>query len=115
MTKSNDTQWRVALLGGFRRDGKWTPRRHTVTVPPIGGADIDLTEAVLPGDELTITKVSAHRRRQADRARGHERRGSRFSLLGGRKLDRAPKGAGPTVQLNAYGVVGGVQVRRTSR
>jgi hypothetical protein len=108
------TSLHLALLGGLRRDGVWTPRRRTIAISPVGGADLDLTQAVLPKDgEITITKISlvggVHLRVPADVNVVVEG----FNLIGGRPDDLGPhRPDAPTVRLFAYGLFGGVRVDR---
>lgn len=48
----------LTLLGGLARRGHWEMRRRTIAISPVGGADLDLTEAALPDGEATVIKVS---------------------------------------------------------
>ena len=52
------TAWHVALLGGYRRRGAWQVPARTIAISPVGGIDLDLTEATLPEGGATVIKVS---------------------------------------------------------
>ncbi|MFG2818538.1 hypothetical protein ACGFX4_03825 [Kitasatospora sp. NPDC048365] len=102
---------RVSLIGGTRLEGEEVPVR-TVSVSLVGGADIDLTEVDIPdGAELKITKVSL-----VGGVHLTVRRNVRVVVRGirlGGVSDDGPSGeAGPTVHVDAWGLVGGVRVTR---
>jgi hypothetical protein len=48
----------VAVFGGASRKGAWRPSPATTVVTVFGGANIDLRDAVLPGQEIEIRTVS---------------------------------------------------------
>jgi hypothetical protein len=52
------TDLHLALMGGLARRGQWRTHRRTIAISPVGGADLDLSEATLPDDEATVIKVS---------------------------------------------------------
>ncbi|MFE1921291.1 hypothetical protein ACFW91_01815 [Streptomyces asoensis] len=116
MTKSTGknprkTDVRVSLIGGHRVEGA-TLHERTVTASLIGGADIDLTDVDIPdGAELRITKLSliggVSLKVRAD-VRG-EVHGLR---LGGVRDEGPSEPGGPTVRVDAWGLVGGVSVQR---
>ncbi|WP_329336109.1 hypothetical protein OG866_18645 [Streptomyces sp. NBC_00663] len=117
MTKSNGEQQprktdiKVSLIGGHRLQGA-TLHERTLTASLIGGADIDLTDVDIPdGAELRITKLSliggvSLRVRPEVRVEVHGIR------LGGVRDDGPAAPGGPTVRIDAWGLIGGVNVRR---
>ncbi|MGW0206528.1 hypothetical protein ACWDZ8_12165 [Streptomyces sp. NPDC003233] len=116
MTKSNGenpqkTDIKVSLIGGHRLAGA-TLHERTVTASLIGGADVDLTDIDIPdGTELRITKLSliggvSLKVRHDVRVEVHGLR------LGGVKDDGPSEPGGPTVRIDAWGLVGGVSVTR---
>jgi hypothetical protein len=86
---------------------------RTVAISPVGGIDLDLTEATVPDEGATIVKVSfvggAKLKVPADVNVIVEG----FNLIGRRPSDTGPlvRGA-PTVRLLAYGIFGGVRIER---
>ncbi|MFJ3718063.1 hypothetical protein [Streptomyces sp. NPDC090057] len=105
------TDVRVSLIGGHRMAGA-TLHERTVAASLIGGADIDLTDVDIPdGAELRITKVSLIGGVSLKVARDVrvEVHGLR---LGGVQDEGPSEPGGPTVRIDAWGLLGGVTVRR---
>jgi len=50
-----DNQFLVAIMGGVEKTGRWTPARRTTVLCFMGGAELDLREAVLPPGEIEIS------------------------------------------------------------
>ncbi|MHA6757493.1 hypothetical protein [Streptacidiphilus sp. PAMC 29251] len=118
MTNSNGdtpdkTDVKVSILGGHRLNGA-TLHERTVTASLIGGANIDLTDVDLTDDvQLRITKLSliggvTLKVRPEVRVEVHGIR------LGGVKDDGPSRPGGPTVRIDAWGLLGGVSVHRDS-
>ncbi|TCR26283.1 hypothetical protein EV578_101230 [Streptomyces sp. BK205] len=105
------TDIKVSLIGGHRLKGESLSER-TLTASLIGGADIDLTDIDIPdGAELRITKLSliggvSLKVRPDVRVEVHGIR------LGGVKDEGPTEPGGPTVRIDAWGLIGGVSVRR---
>jgi hypothetical protein len=105
------TDIKVSLIGGHRLKGE-TLHERTLTASLIGGADIDLTDIDIPdGAELRVTKLSliggvSLKVRPDVRVEVHGIR------LGGVKDDGPTEPGGPTVRIDAWGLIGGVSVRR---
>ncbi len=116
MTKSDGrdaqkTDIRVSLVGGHRLGGAAIHER-TVTASLVGGADIDLTELDIPDDaELRITKLSLVGGVTL-RVRPNVRVTVGGIRLGGVSDDGPTEPGGPTVRVDAWGLVGGVHVVR---
>ncbi|UXY33564.1 MULTISPECIES: hypothetical protein [Streptomyces] len=116
MTKSSGadprkTDVKVSLIGGHRLAGA-TLHERTVTASLIGGADIDLTDVGIPdGAELRITKLSLIGGVSL-RVPRNVRVDVRGLRLGGVKDDGPSEPGGPTVRIDAWGLVGGVSIRR---
>ncbi len=45
---TQESAFQVALLGGTRRTGQWTPARVNQTIAVMGGVELDFREALLP-------------------------------------------------------------------
>ncbi|MEU6380062.1 hypothetical protein [Streptomyces sp. NPDC046909] len=117
MTKTNGAQQpektdiKVSLIGGHRLKGE-TLHERTLTASLIGGADIDLTDIDIPdGAELRITKLSIIGGVRL-RVRPEVRVDVHGIRLGGVKDDGPSEPDGPTVRIDAWGLLGGVSVRR---
>jgi hypothetical protein len=95
------TTWHLAILGGYDKRGPWQMPPRTIAISPIGGIDLDLTEASLPDEGATVVKVSlvggAKLKVPADVRRcGSSRTGSSAAcgsseLLGPRAVCDAPR------------------------
>jgi Cell wall-active antibiotics response 4TMS YvqF len=110
---TSKTTWHVALLGGYDSRGPWQMSPRTIAISPVGGIDLDLTEATVPDEGATIVKVSlvggAKLRVPADVNVVVEG----FNLIGRRPSDTGPVVPGaPTITLVAYGIFGGVRIER---
>jgi cell wall-active antibiotic response 4TMS protein YvqF len=109
------TSWHLALLGGLARQGRWNTRRRTVSVSVVGGADLDLTAAVIPEEGTTLVKVSLVGGVRLTVPAGMDVRVQGFSLIGRRRVEEGEVAPGaPVVNVHAYGIIGGVKVRRTA-
>ncbi|WP_017934277.1 LiaF domain-containing protein [Nocardioides sp. Iso805N] len=111
--ESRTTTLHLALLGGLDRRGSWQLRRRTIAISPVGGIDLDLTEATLPDEDATIVKVSFVGGAKLKVPAGINVTVEGFNVFGGRSNDTGPIVPGaPTIRLHAYGIFGGVRVQR---
>lgn len=105
----------LALLGSLDRHGPWHMRPDIVTISPVGGADLDLTQATFAGDRLTLTKISLVGGVKLTVPADIDVRDVGFMLIGRRIIGPAPaRPNGPTLRVRAYGIFGGVKVRRAA-
>ena len=101
----------VTPMGGLRRAGRLALRARTRLVTLIGGLDLDLTQAVVPPEGSTITKVSLIG--GAKVVVGPEVRVEvgGFSLIGGRDVERVGGAREhPMVRISAWSLIGGTRV-----
>jgi|SRR3954469_6839096 Cell wall-active antibiotics response 4TMS YvqF len=109
------TTLHLTLLGGLERRGPWQMRRRTIAISPVGGADLDLTEATVPEGDVTVIKVSLVGGVKLTVPEGVNVEIEGFNLIGSRPSDTGPVVPGaPTVRVFAYGIFGGVRLRRTT-
>jgi Domain of unknown function (DUF1707) len=104
----------VGILGGGDRKGRWrVPPRMTV-VNVMGGADLDLREAVLDAPEVEITVWSLMGGSDVVVPEGVHVELKGFGLLGGNRLrlegPPPPPGA-PVVRVRAWSLMGGTDVK----
>ena len=78
-----ETGYAIAILGGTRRTGRWTPARITHTISIMGGAELDFREAALPAG-VTELKI--------------------YALMGGVEVIVPP---GLNVESHGIGILGG--------
>jgi hypothetical protein len=111
----------VALIGGFRTGGRVRVGDRMVRVSAIGGMDLDLTEATFEAPRLTVVKVSLIGGLKLRVPAGARVEVHGFAI-GGRTVESGPAGRGPgeadaqapTIVVHAWGVIGGVKVRRAA-
>jgi hypothetical protein len=102
----------IALLGGYRAGGRLRVGDRLTRVSLLGGVDLDLTDAEFTAGRFTLVKVSllggVDLRVPADaRVEAHG------LSIGGRDLPAGPVApGGPDIIVHAYGILGGVKVRR---
>jgi hypothetical protein len=104
----------LGILGGGDRTGRWrVPARMTV-VNVMGGADLDLREAVLDAPEVEITVWSLMGGSDVVVPEGVHVELEGFALLGGNRLrlEGPPPPAGaPVVRVRAWSLMGGTDVK----
>jgi hypothetical protein len=103
----------VALIGGLRLRGPLSLGPRLTRVALVGGVDLDLREARIPAEGVTIVKASLVGGLRMVLPPGVRVDVRGVSLIGGRDVERhaaTPPGA-PLVRVRAFGVVGGVRVR----
>jgi hypothetical protein len=102
------------ILGGGDRKGRWrVPARMTV-VNVMGGADLDLREAVLDAPEVEITVWSLMGGSDVVVPEGVHVELEGFGLLGGNRLrleGPPPAPGAPVVRVRAWSLMGGTDVK----
>ena len=108
----------LGVLGGGDRRGRWrVPRRMTV-INVMGGADLDLREAVLDGPEVDITVWSLMGGSDIVVPGGVHVELEGFALMGanGLRLEGDAPGPGaPLVRVRAWSLMGGTDVKTGGR
>jgi Cell wall-active antibiotics response LiaF, C-terminal len=103
----------VSILGGRKFKGRWRPPKEMTLVSVLGGREIDLREAEIDPDGITINVVGLIGGTHIIVPEGVNVEISGFSGLGGRRVDSraepGPAGA-RRVRVRAFGVVGGLKV-----
>ena len=104
----------LGILGGGDRRGRWrVPPRMTV-VNVMGGADLDLRDAVVEGPELEITVISIMGGSDIVVPEGVDVELGGFAVMGANdlKLGRdAPPAGAPVVRVRAFSLMGGTDVK----
>lgn len=109
------SRWLVAVMGGSDRKGRWRVGERFNAVTVMGGADIDLREVELDGDQVTIVAVAVMGGIDIYVPDSVEVDVGGFALMGGndqRGSHRAPRDGAPVVRVRAYALMGGVDVWR---
>jgi len=105
----------VAVFGGVERKGNWTVPGHLQVVAVMGGADIDLTDAVFEQPHTAINVVAIMGGVQIT-APPHVRVESHVSAIFGGCSNAADDGEGQfVVHVTGTAIFGGVDVKRPGR
>lgn len=107
----------VAVLGGRSLTGRWRPANRMTSVSLIGGCHIDLREAEIAGDGITITRIALVGGTHVVVPAGVRVPVEGFSVLGGRRIDggaAAGDPGAPRVRLRVFSLFGGPKVENLS-
>src|SRR5918998_1193421 len=112
-------RWVVGILGGGTQKGRWRIASRCTVVNVMGGADLDLTGAVVEGPETVIQVFSLMGGSKIVVPDGVHADLGGFAVMGGNSLrlqgaPPPPPGA-PVVRVRAYSIMGGTDVRRAKR
>ena len=103
----------VSILGGRKFKGRWRPPKEMTLVGVLGGREIDLREAEIDPDGVTINVIGLIGGTHVIVPDGVNVEVSGFSGFGGRRIDSraepGPSGA-RVVRLRVFGIVGGLMV-----
>jgi Domain of unknown function (DUF1707)/Cell wall-active antibiotics response 4TMS YvqF len=109
-------RWIVGIMGGGNHGGRWTVASRCNVVNLMGGADLDLSDAVVEGAETEIRVLSVMGGSDIVVPEGVHAELSGFAFMGGNDLrleDSPPPPAGaPVIRVRAYSVMGGTVVKR---
>jgi uncharacterized protein DUF1707/cell wall-active antibiotic response 4TMS protein YvqF len=112
-------RWIVGIMGGGDHKGRWRIASRCTVVNVMGGADLDLTGAVVEGPETVIQVFSMMGGSKIVVPDGVHVDLGGFAFMGGNSLrlegaPTPPPGA-PVVRVRAYSIMGGTDVRRAKR
>jgi hypothetical protein len=112
--RGRGTRWIVGIMGGGDRKGRWRIAPRCTVINVMGGADLDLRDAVVEGPEVEITVISIMGGSDIVVPEGVEVELGGFGLMGGNDLklggDAPPAGA-PVVRVRAFSLMGGTDVK----
>ncbi len=103
----------LSLLGGSRQTGRWRIEGRTRAIAILGGCELDLRHAEIPGSEVVLTCVAVLGGISITVPEGVEVDLSGFTIVGGRDLSLAEtrrRPGTPLVRVRAFGLLGGVSV-----
>jgi hypothetical protein len=103
----------VSIVGGRKLAGRWRPAKRMISVSVVGGRHIDLREAEIAEDGITILRFALVGGTHVIAREGVAVQLDGFSVFGGRRVDSqadpGPSGA-PLVRVRVMSLVGGVKV-----
>jgi hypothetical protein len=103
----------VSILGGRTFTGRWRPPKTMTLVSLLGGTELDLREAEIPPEGITINAFGVIGGTHVIVPDGVNVEVSGFSGLGGRSIDSHAEPGAPgksVVRLNVFGALGGLRV-----
>jgi uncharacterized protein DUF1707 len=110
-----DTRWVVSIMGGHDKRGRWRPAPRCTVLNIMGGSDIDLNDAELPGPLTEIRMYSIMGGGEIRVPHGVDVQVSNFALMGGNDVklgdEVAPPGA-PRILIRLVSIMGGSDVAR---
>jgi Domain of unknown function (DUF1707)/Cell wall-active antibiotics response 4TMS YvqF len=113
-SRPGGTRWLVGILGGGDRKGRWRIAPRATVVNILGGADLDLRDALIDSNETVITVVSVLGGSEIIVPEGVEVDLGGFALLGGNDLKIGgprPGPGAPVVRVRAFSLLGGTDVK----
>jgi Domain of unknown function (DUF1707)/Cell wall-active antibiotics response 4TMS YvqF len=112
--RARGTRWIVGIMGGGDRKGRWRIARRCTVINIMGGADLDLRDALIEGPEVDITVISIMGGSDIIVPERIEVELGGFALMGSNDLklpgDAPPLGA-PLVRVRAFSLMGGTDVK----
>lgn len=100
----------VAIFGGGERKGRWHVKRRTNAFAMFGGHDLDMTDAVFEGHEVTIYAVAVFGGIDITVPEGVTVRNEGIGIFGGFAAQGSddPDPSAPTVVIKGLALFGGV-------
>lgn len=112
-------RWVVGIMGGGTQKGRWRIASRCTVVNVMGGADLDLTGAVVEGPETEIRVFSLMGGSDIVVPDGVHVELSGFAFMGGNDLrledTPSPPPGAPVVRVRAWSIMGGTDVKRSRR
>ncbi len=108
-------RWIIGIMGGGDHLGRWRISSRCTVVNLMGGANLDLTDAIVEGSETEIRVFSLMGGSDIIVPDSVQVELSGFAFMGGndlRREDTAPPPSGaPVVRVRAYSIMGGTDVK----
>jgi hypothetical protein len=108
------SRWIVSVMSGTEKRGRWRLGKETNVVCVMGGAELDLRNAVLEDLDSTITVVAFMGGAEITVPEGVDVDVGGFAFMGGKEFrpgKTVPPPSAPSVRIRAYAVLGGIEVK----
>ena len=108
-------RWLVSIMGGADRRGRWRVPRKMVVGVLMGGCDLDLRQAQIEHDEVTITTFTIMGGTDVYVPEGIEVDVGGLAIMGGNDehgQDPPPRPGTPLIRLRLFTLMGGADVWR---
>jgi hypothetical protein len=112
------TKWLISVMSGHDRKGRWLVGESCRVLNILGGSDLDLNDAELAGDHVTMTVFSLMGGASIHVPEGLNVEVSDFGFMGGNDVklgNERPDPGGPTLRLRLISIMGGSDVKRGRR
>lgn len=106
-------RWLVSVMGGADRRGRWRVPEKMVVVSLMGGCDLDLRQAQIEHDEVTITVFSVMGGTDVYVPEGIEVDVGGLAIMGGNDEhghDPPPRPGTPLIRLRLFTLMGGTDI-----
>jgi DUF1707 SHOCT-like domain len=116
--RGRGTRWIVGIMGGGDHKGRWRIAPRCTVINVMGGADLDLRDALVEGPEVEVTVISILGGSDILVPEGVEVELGGFALMGGNDLKlggAAPPSGAPVVRVRAFSLMGGTDVTTKTR
>jgi hypothetical protein len=113
-TRRPGKRWIVGIMGGGDHKGRWRIASRATVVNIMGGADLDLREALIDSNETVITVVSVMGGSDIIVPEGVEVELGGVAIMGGNDLKLEgprPRPGAPVVRVRAFSLMGGTDVK----
>ena len=114
-SRRKPVRWTFALIGDTKRRGRWRLASRTAVVMGIGDCELDLRQAELDGDDVTVTVVGLISDTTIVVPRHVDVELSGFFLIGDRSVTDSQEElppAAPRVHVRTFGLIGDLKVVR---
>lgn len=108
-------RWLVSIMGGADRKGRWRVPRKLTVAAVMGGCDLDLRQAEIEHDEVTITVFTIMGGTEVYVPEGIEVDVGGLAVMGANDEhghDTAPRPGTPLIRLRLFTLMGGADVWR---
>jgi Domain of unknown function (DUF1707)/Cell wall-active antibiotics response 4TMS YvqF len=105
----------ISILGGVERRGRWRVPRRSFVLSLLGGSDLDLRQAEIDADVVTIWTFAVIGGVDIYVPEGVEVDAGGFALLGGvdeHGADTPPRPGSPLVRVRCLALIGGADIWR---
>jgi hypothetical protein len=113
-TAKRPRRWLLSIMGGGDLRGRWRVGERLTAIAVMGGGAIDLRQAVLESDEVTITAVAVMGGFDIIVPPGADVEVSGFDFMGGRDVKLSgdpPRPGAPRIHVRAFALMGGIDVK----
>lgn len=114
-SRRKPTKWLISVMGGAEKRGRWRIGKRMTSLTLMGGNDIDLRDAEIDADEVTIVAVAVMGGMDIYVPDTVDVEVGGFALMGGRGergSSRPPRPGAPRVKILAFALMGGIDVWR---